>query len=252
MQNKHGFNFLRKVWHVLGLIIPISLYLDLFSSFGGYQNGTRAFLVVYLGLFLFGLVFLESLRLSIPSFESFFFRYFGFLMKEEERNRFNGTVPYFLANFLVVLFFSAEIAVLSILFLVIGDPIAAYVGSKYGKNRFYNGKSREGVFGFVTGAFTVSVLVLLLLSFRDPNHIFSIYKADSIDWIPILATFLAVLVSCLTEFFSSTTAKGLIDDNLLIPLAGAITLAISMQALTGLGFEEFFFSPNKLFWKITI
>ncbi|EMO76270.1 phosphatidate cytidylyltransferase-like protein [Leptospira kirschneri str. 200801925] len=35
------------------------------------------------------------------------------------------------------------------LFLVIGDPTAAWVGTFYGKRRFSNGKSIEGIIAFI-------------------------------------------------------------------------------------------------------
>jgi hypothetical protein len=38
--------------------------------------------------------------------------------------------------YLVIFLFPPEIAVLSLAFLVIGDPFAAFIGANYGKNRF--------------------------------------------------------------------------------------------------------------------
>lgn len=247
MENQYGFNFLRKVWHILGLIIPISLYFDVFSDLSNYQYATRAIIVSYLGFFLLVLLVVEAFRLNVSSFENFFFKYFGFLMKESERKRFNGTVPYFLANFIVVLFFSPEIAVLSILFLVIGDPTAAYVGSMYGKNRYYNGKSREGIIGFFSAAFLVGIVVLYLITLSHPESIFSLKGEDSFRLYPILIVAIGVTAACLTEFFSGTTARGLIDDNLLIPIVAAITLSFTLALVTGVSPNQIFFHPQDLF-----
>ncbi len=249
MENQYGFNFLRKVWHILGLIIPISLYFDLFSGYLGLLHATRAIIVSYLGFFLLLLLVVEAFRLNFTPFENFFFRYFGFLMKESERKRFNGTVPYFLANFIVVLFFSPEIAVLSILFLVVGDPTAAYVGSKYGKNRFYNGKSREGIIGFSLAAFLVGIIVLYLITISHPDSLFSLIKNSSFQFYPIIIVAFGVVSSCLTEFFSGTTAKGLIDDNLLIPIVGALTLSVGIALITGVPIDRVIFNPAELYLK---
>lgn len=249
MENEYGFNFLRKVWHILGLIIPISLYFDLFSGYLGLVHATRAIIVSYLGFFLFLLLVVEAFRLNVISFENFFFRYFGFLMKESERKRFNGTVPYFLANFLVVLFFSPEIAVLSILFLVVGDPTAAFVGSKYGRNRFYNGKSREGIIGFSLAAFLVGIVVLYLITVSHPDSLFSFMRNNTFHFYPIIIVAFGVVSSCLTEFFSGTTAKGLIDDNLLIPIVGALTLSVGVSLITGVDLNLVIFNPADLYLK---
>jgi len=247
LSDKNGFNFSRKIWHVLGLIIPVSLYLDIFADYNGFVYASRAVVVTSLGIFLFLLVILESVRLTSSSFEAFFFKYFGFLMKESERTRFNGTVPYFFANFLVVLFFPPEIAVLSILFLVIGDPTAAYVGSKYGKNRFYNGKSREGIIGFSVSAFVVGLLVLILFTISKPESFLSLKLGDEIYLIPVLILGLGVIAACLTEFYSSTVAKGLIDDNLLIPIVSAVVISFFSFLFLRYVPTEFFFSPANLY-----
>ncbi|MDF3820123.1 dolichol kinase [Leptospira sp. 96542] len=250
MGSNSGFNFFRKIWHILGLIIPITLYLDPFSQSFGLLFATRAILVTSLGVFLILLFLLELVRLKHPGFESFFYTYFGFLMKESERKRFNGTVPYFFANFLVVLFFPPAVAILSILFLVIGDPSAAYIGSKYGKHRFYNGKSREGILGFFIPAFLFSVITLYLISSEDPHHFLSVMGADGVEWKPIIIAFFGVFAACTTEFFANTTAKGLIDDNLLIPLVGAVTISVgSVFFLAGTP-EPFLFSPMDLYQSI--
>lgn len=242
-----GFNFFRKIWHVLGLVIPVTLYLDPFRDAFGLVYATRAILVTSLGIFLVSLILLEIVRLTNAGFEAFFYRYFGFLMKESERKRFNGTVPYFLANLIVVCFFPAEVAILAILFLVIGDPFAAYVGSRYGKHRFYNGKSIEGVFGFLIPAFLFSVLVLFLITKSYPESFLSLVDHQGFTWTPIVIVFVSVLVSCATEFFSDTTAKGLIDDNLLIPVLGAISLSVLSLLYLDYTPMDFFFDPNALY-----
>ncbi len=204
-------------------------------------------IVTYLGIFLVLLLVLEMFRLKVTAFENFFFKYFGFLMKESERTRFNGTVPYFLANFIVVLFFSPEIAVLSILFLVVGDPTAAYIGSRFGKNRFYNGKSREGIIGFSLAAFLVGVIVLYLITISHPNSAFSLKDGSNFRLYPILLVAFGVTASCLTEFFSTTSTNGLIDDNLLIPIAGALTLAVSLFLISGIPMDQILFNPTNLY-----
>ncbi|XDD44248.1 diacylglycerol/polyprenol kinase family protein [Leptospira sp. WS60.C2] len=242
-----GFNFFRKIWHVLGLVIPVTLYLDPFRDAFGLVYATRAILVTSLGIFLVSLILLEIVRLTNAGFEAFFYRYFGFLMKESERKRFNGTVPYFLANLIVVCFFPAEVAILAILFLVIGDPFAAYVGSRYGKHRFYNGKSIEGVFGFLIPAFLFSVLVLFLITKSHPESFLSLVDHQGFTWTPIVIVLVSVLVSCATEFFSDTTAKGLIDDNLLIPVLGAISLSVLSLLYLDYTPMDFFFDPNALY-----
>ncbi|EKJ85591.1 diacylglycerol/polyprenol kinase family protein [Leptospira meyeri] len=243
-----GFNFFRKIWHVLGLVIPVTLFFDPFQNAFGLVFATRAILVSLLGILLVSLLILEFVRLNHSGFENFFYKYFGFLMKESERKRFNGTVPYFFANFLVVLFFPAEVAILAILFLVIGDPFAAYVGSKYGKHRFYNGKSLEGIIGFLVPAFLFSILALFLITKSQPGSFLAILdNQGAIFWTPIYLVFFSVVSACVTEFFANTTAKGLVDDNLLIPIVGAVVLSILSLLYLDYTPMDFFFDPKALY-----
>ncbi|TGL10466.1 diacylglycerol/polyprenol kinase family protein [Leptospira meyeri] len=243
-----GFNFFRKIWHVLGLVIPVTLFFDPFQNALGLVFATRAILVSLLGILLVSLLILEFVRLNHSGFENFFYKYFGFLMKESERKRFNGTVPYFFANFLVVLFFPAEVAILAILFLVIGDPFAAYVGSKYGKHRFYNGKSLEGIIGFLVPAFLFSVLALFLITKSHPGSFLAILdNQGELLRTPIYLVFFSVVSACVTEFFANTTAKGLVDDNLLIPIVGAVVLSILSMLYLDYTPMDFFFDPKALY-----
>ncbi|PJZ45217.1 diacylglycerol/polyprenol kinase family protein [Leptospira brenneri] len=243
-----GFNFFRKIWHVLGFIIPVTLFFDPFREAFGLVYATRAILVSLLAGLLVALFVLELVRLSHSGFENFFYKYFGFLMKESERKRFNGTVPYFFANFLVVLFFPAEVAILAILFLVIGDPFAAYVGSQYGKHRFYNGKSLEGIIGFLVPAFLFSIFALYLITKSQPGSFLAIFDPQgALLWTPIYIVFFSVISACVTEFFANTTAKGLIDDNLLIPVVGAIVLSVLSLLYLDYTPMDFFFDPQALY-----
>ncbi|MCW7471075.1 diacylglycerol/polyprenol kinase family protein [Leptospira kanakyensis] len=243
-----GFNFFRKIWHVLGLIIPVTLFFDPFKDAFSLVFATRAILVSLLGILLVSLLILEFVRLNHSGFENFFYKYFGFLMKESERKRFNGTVPYFFANFLVVLFFPAEVAILAILFLVIGDPFAAFVGSKYGKHRFYNGKSLEGIIGFLFPAFIFSILALFLITKSEPGSFLAILDGQgNLLWTPIYLVFFSVVSACVTEFFANTTAKGLVDDNLLIPIVGAVVLSVLSLLYLDYTPMDFFFDPKALY-----
>jgi dolichol kinase len=63
--------------------------------------------------------------------------------REEEVNRLTGATFYMIGSGLTLAFFPAEIAITAILFLAIGDPVAALVGKWKGKHRFW-GKSLEG------------------------------------------------------------------------------------------------------------
>ena len=243
-----SFNFYRKAWHLLGLIVPLFVYVDpIHMIWPDFRFGSRW---VGIGLLSFGTIFLvviDSIRLHNPSFNRFFINLVGPLMKEEERDRYNGTVPYLFANLLLYLFFSDEIVVLSCLYLMIGDPAAAYCGMRFGKNRFFNGKSLEGAIGFVIAGFLACFAFLWIhTTLENQSSVFWLSGAEfgpGWGWLPILL--LSSAAAGVAEFFAVTGFRGLIDDNLIVPLAGCLTLALLGHGV-GLPWSDVLFDPGLL------
>ncbi len=242
-EKETNFNFLRKLWHLLGLVIPLSLYWDIFLGWFGMVNATRAILVFLLALSLVLLGFLEFLRFRYDPFSRVFWKLFGPLMKENERNTVNATIPYFLANFFVILLFPAELAVISLAFLVIGDPFAAYIGTRYGKHRFSNGKSLEGILAFVVSSFAFGLLFLI---FFEPSNGSSGLSPYRLSWSMILVLFFGSLSAGVTEFFSATKWKGFLDDNLLIPIVSCLVMGIAASWVFDLSWDQVLFPVERL------
>ncbi|PJZ68398.1 dolichol kinase [Leptospira perolatii] len=241
-----SFNYFRKAWHLLGLAIPICYYLDVFHGAFGLKNATWAIVTLVLVVCLFLLVILEFARFQIPVVQSVFVKLAGFLLKEEEKTRINGTFPYFLSCTFVVVFFPADITILSMLFLVIGDPMAAWVGVHFGKNRFSNGKSKEGIIAFILSTTFVGLWFLYL--FQSNPDLLGIYHLAAGNIVQNIVLLLpAVIVAALTELYSGTYWNGLIDDNLLIPVVSALVLGMLAYFVLDLKLSQIFLNPTDLF-----
>ena len=241
-----GFNYKRKLFHLLGFILPFFYYIDIFQGAYGLVNASRAIIFIILIIQVALLSSIEFLRLHNESFKSWFFKSFGMIMKEGESNRMNATVPYLFSNALVVLFFPPEFFFLAVGYLLIGDPVAAYFGSKYGKYRFYNGKSLVGILSFITASILVGVFFLNLFANTNQNSILSFYKNGSINLTALLAVVISSICAGLAEFFSAHAWNGFLDDNLTIPLAAAFSLAL-VFLISGTDFYFIFFPINELF-----
>lgn len=242
------FNHYRKLWHLLGLVIPLALFYDIFSGALGLKHATRA--IIFSGLAFVNVVFIliETFRLQIPAFNDFFWKYFGFLMKEKERNRITATLPYFLSNAFVVAIYPPEIAFLSMFFLLVGDPFAAFFGFRYGKYRFKNGKSLVGVLAFFTVSLVGGFCALALFSITNASPEFRLFLNNSINFPAVLILFFGATTAAAAEFYSSNAWKGFLDDNLTIPVISSATMAIvTLACIRDSSTTKILFPLNELF-----
>jgi dolichol kinase len=146
----------------------------------------------------------EAVRLKIPAINSWFFSICRRILRDEEASRLTGASYMFIAALLLFLLFEKEIAVISMAFLAIGDPLATVVGTFAGRIRLY-GKSIEG-------------------------HLACLLACMAIGLICHFSGFTISLPAMLIGAVIATIAEALdlpVNDNLTIPLfaAGAIMLA---------------------------
>ncbi|TGJ98553.1 dolichol kinase [Leptospira langatensis] len=246
---KSSFNYFRKAWHLLGLIVPICYYFDVFEGAFGLVYATRAIITLILLACLTMLVLLEYSRFKIAAIQNLFVRIAGPLLKEEEKYRINGTFPYFLSITFVVLFFPPDITILSLLFLVIGDPSAAWVGTHFGKNRFSNGKSKEGIVAFILSSALVGLWFVYIVQ-SNPQD-FGIYHfGDGTFSQNLLLILPAVVAAAVTELYSGTYWNGVVDDNLLIPVVSGVVLGLLAIFILQLDPSSIFLDPSQIFKTI--
>lgn len=188
----------RKVWHlVMGLSI-VGVYL------AGMSRGTS---IMFLGSALGIDVLVEAARLRNPALNEKILRMWGPFMRSCEVDRFSGTPYYISAAILAIAIFPKPIAVLSILYLACGDPIASLFGVLHGHRsiRFKNGKSLVGT---VAGIVTCFITTLIFLKAMD--------LPSSVVWVMSLSGGLA---GGLAEHIPWD-----IDDNFTIPIFSGFIL----------------------------
>ncbi|EPG75534.1 phosphatidate cytidylyltransferase [Leptospira fainei serovar Hurstbridge str. BUT 6] len=247
MTRPASFNYFRKAWHLLGLLIPVCYYFDVFKGGFGLEHATWVIITFLLFFSLGLLVILEFSRFRVQAVQNLFVKVAGPLLKEEEKYRINGTFPYFLSITFVVLFFPPDITILSMLFLVIGDPMAAWVGVHFGRNRFANGKSKEGIAAFILSTLIVGLWFLYVIQ-AQPKAL-GIYQYGSGEFSQNLILILpAIVAAAFTELYSGTYWNGLIDDNLLIPVVSALVLGIIAFLVLGVDGSRIFLNPLDMFY----
>ncbi|GAM28877.1 hypothetical protein SAMD00019534_120530, partial [Acytostelium subglobosum LB1] len=194
----------RKGFHFSGMVIPIIYLLGL-----NYTNFiTRRFAYTLMSGITLAYFIWECLRLTVPAVRDFAFRTYGGILREKERDSFNGSLYYLLGSSLCIYFFTPLIAIASMLFLIIGDFCAAVIGISYGKTRIYGKKSLEGT----VAMFIVCLLISLAMFWRS-------------NLCEQLA-FWGALSAALVELFNPS----FIDDNLTIPcISGLVIQLISIR-----------------------
>ena len=187
----------RKAIHLTSLSIPVVYYFV-----------TRNFALTVLIPLTVAFIVVDVARYYHRPVGDLFYNFFGFLLRRHERDtktkRLNGATYVLISATLCVLIFPKHFVILGFSILIISDSVAALVGRRFGRHRFFE-KSLEG-----SAAFFASALLVVALT---PKHF---------D-LPVEFLFgaVAALVATVAEAASVN-----IDDNLTIPVSVAATLWI--------------------------
>ena len=178
--------YIRKLIHLSNLIIPISYY---------YVFQDKRFFLI--SLFFFVLIFLaiDLFREKNKYIKILFNLFFNRMMRKHELNgALTGASWVMISAFFTILIFPKNIAILSLIFMSVGDTVAGLVGRRIGKLKIGE-KTVEGfVFGFLACA---------IISYN--------YKL-----IPFSISIYGSLVGMIFEVLPLP-----LDDNLKIPLSSA-------------------------------
>ncbi|KAG8792728.1 hypothetical protein FRC17_008551 [Serendipita sp. 399] len=166
-------------------------------------------IIAVLSIALAGISLIDFIRLRNPNVERLYEQTVGFLMRESEKSRVNGTVWYLIGVIFVLTFYPADIAVVSILILSWADTAASTIGRLWGRYtpplprripyiglRFAPRKSTAGyAAAFVTGGL-ITAAFLGLHAAQAPlstvaSHIPSWDELKGSSWDQILSTALS-------------------------------------------------------------
>ena len=226
--NSEPFNYKRKLFHCLGIIIPIVIELEIFKFLNPtHPNTTRIAVVVVLSLTLIFFIILDFLRFKNQKVNSIFLKFFNKLMKKDEVLQHHSTLPYFFACIVLITFFTKPIMTLGLIYLTISDPFAALVGTKYGQIRFSNKRTLEGFLAFIFISFIVGLLYFYILHLTNHEYInFPLLVNTNFNYKLLQMILFGGIIAAIGEFYSRTFFRGLIDDNLIVPIIGSLALAV--------------------------
>lgn len=180
--------FERKAVHVLMVFVPLAM-LHVAPRIATVTLGALAMLGLAADLF----------RARQPGFERLVQRWFGRLMRDDERAqtgiRINGATWLFLGGFLAALLFGVRPAAFALATFIVGDAAAGLVGRYFGRPRLAGSKA---TLPGSTAFFVTAAAVGLLL--QEPS---------------VATCLLAAAVSTVAE------ATAPVDDNLVVPIVAA-------------------------------
>ena len=192
----------RNIWHVSG------------SGFALWIYATFPYNVV-LGLAsiaTFLILTLDILRLKYPRFKSFTVRTMHLIMREEEKHALTGLSYMCLGFWTIALLFPRDVVLLTLLFVMFGDPLAAYIGIKYGQR----GIGDKTVQGFAACFVVCAILSAIFFISSDFNLVQLIYVC-----------LFGGLIGSLAEIIQIRN----INDNLSMPVISGFLLTLFLSFL---------------------
>jgi glycerol-3-phosphate acyltransferase PlsY len=129
---------------------------------------------------------------------------FGQLLRRKEMYTLTGGSYLLLASLVAMLVFSREVFIPAILFLAVGDTVAALFGRRFGRTKFF----RKTIAG--TSACLVSCLIIAYIVSKLPN-------ASLPLGIGIVGAVMATIVEALPVE---------VNDNVIIPISTGIVMQI--------------------------
>ncbi len=178
----------RKAIHLVALAIPIGYY------FTAEPLGRLLIAILTAASFI-----IDVVRLNEPRIRTFFYIFFGRLIRDHERYNLLGATYLLLSSLICVHAFSKPVAVSALGFLIIGDTVAALVGRAIGRVRIFN-KTLEGSLACFAACIAIGAIV------------------PGLGW---TRTLVGATVATLIELTPVP-----LDDNLRIPIASGFAMTL--------------------------
>lgn len=195
-KNRSDIHWARKIWHMA----------TVFGIFAAYQLVDQMTAMVVLAIAYLVFIPFDFLRLRYPKLNKFACAVMGPLMRTSEINSTAGTTYLLTGVTLIVMVFPKPIVALSILFLAFADPLASYVGIRYGRDKILGNKTIQGFLA----AFAICTVLTFIYLWSNEVGLSR----------RLVISFLAGFIGALAELIP--VAK--LDDNLTMPVVSATGL----------------------------
>ncbi len=239
----------RKLFHLSGIFIPIIIFIDGLDhpSITYFIDNTRTFSFITLSFLTITITLLDFARVKTGFLQGLFVKMAKYLVKPKEMYQMSSVPPFLLSSTIVVAFFPKEIIVMAMLCLLIGDPMASLMGTRYGKTILYKGRTLLGTLSGITASFISCAIFLSFVTYNSQT-LFILWNAQGIylnTWFMILG---GIIVGFILELVGG---EGIfLDDNMLITLSVPMTMVLIWSTLENQAFGKYIFSLHELLHPI--
>ncbi len=196
-------NYRRNLFHVASATVALAGILFL----------PHAWLIAVPGTCAFYAWCMEIGRRSSPRLNDRLMRFYAPLAHPHEHHSVNSGTWYASALFLLTLFATGPAMITAVVVLGVADPIAGFVGRRWGSRSLRAGRSLQGTLAFFASGTFAAAVALRLTHSASMAHVFSLAA-------------LAGFVGAVAELFSTK-----LDDNFTIPLAVGTVATVVGPAL---------------------
>lgn len=140
---------IRKIIHSSGLSVPVLYYLT-----------NRTVTLIFIGIFLILFFIFDYYRIKYLQKIPVVGYFLNKVTRKHEKNGLGGEIYFTLGAFFVVFFLEKNIAIASILMLLVGDSFAAINGQLFGRIKIYKNKTIVGTASCFIYCFIIGYLIL--------------------------------------------------------------------------------------------
>ncbi|MBX2988508.1 MAG: hypothetical protein KF802_11490 [Bdellovibrionaceae bacterium] len=196
LKRRTDLHLARKIWHMGAVSLMFLCWV--------FAPEKTSLIILTVAWFLF--VPLDFLRQTWPALNDWLVHAFKPIMRQTEVDRLAGTT-YLITGVMVVAFlFPRPVVSLTLLFLAFADPLASYVGIRYGRDKIFGHKSLQGFIAAYCVCAGLSFAYLLSMNFEVSRS--------------LIFSLLAGAVGALAELIP----LGKVDDNFSLPVFSAMGL----------------------------
>lgn len=240
LRPRESYHLSRKAFH----LSTISLIAMGYSSMPVTRRKTA--LCTVAGLELCAII-LEITRLQNPAINKFAVKAMGPFMRQHEVEKFSGIVYCFLGLLVTAAIFPKHIALIGMLQLALGDPIAALVGHGTRQYRWARLSTNKSYLGTLAASVALSLLNCHLLFKAD----WGLIRPES--EVLVLAGIMIAALSSVAELCIPTPQLTCankkfpvaLDDNFVLPILGAAAAQFTFWLLK----LPLCAHPKRLFWS---